>query len=999
MSSSLSSDSVLGQGSVLCSSCYRPFRLNNSGRIRRHNNNGMACPGSGSVASHRLLASVSSPGNPSEVVNDQSVVPEIEECSTPILSADLLKRLFGSKVRIIKFVPRGARTQFANTLSKAICDVVSNPDDPSVWMRLLCLPRLCLRKPERGGHGRRITLASIVKQQCSSFLDCKDVMSLCLPQASPPPNTTSTRRQRDNSTLLQRANEKLCSIVSEKLDEGDIRGAVRIACSSDVIAPFDSASFNKLKVKHPPQPCDRREFPPCVSAALRVLQQDVRTAVNSFSLGSAGGASGLRPQHLKDALSRRTGDAGSRLLIRLTDLVNIILSGSVPELVLPVLAGASLTAFNKKDGGIRPIAVGDTLRRLSAKCATKAVQEKFAGVFGPSQLGFGISGGCEAAVHASRRFTNNSKMGDVFLKLDFENAFNSIRRDHVAQCFARHAPELLPFYKMCYEKDSLLFFGSDFMLDSAEGFQQGDPLAVFGFCLGINECIRKIKSRFICAYIDDVSMADHWRVVVNDLISFKSQCESIGLKLNDPKSELCIVREDIPSEEIIREFRSVCPSISITDTTDLTLLGSPIGDNALSAVMEEKLASTSQLCNRVKLLRRHDAFYLLKNCLFMPKLLYMFRTAPTFNVQCLLSSFEQLLRVALENVCNVSFSESSWAQATLPCRLGGLGIPSPTVVAPSAFLASSHSTENLVCALLCVDSLPPDPLSSLARQAWSNLLGHDCSPTDPSKQASWTTPVQVQALKRLLSNSDQLTVSRLQGCSAPGAGDWLNAIPSGSLGLRLNDEQFSVAVGFRLGAPVCVAHKCVCGAEVEPTAQHALSCKKLRSRLSRHSRGNDVILRGLASADLPSTLEPPGLCLSDGKRPDGLTLFPWSRGKSLAWDFTCVNRLAASYSRNATAPGSVIAACAEEKKFKKYSELDRDYITQPVAVESLGGLGPSTLDFLCDLGRRISTISGNKRATEFLRQRIGIAVQAGNAACVKESISFTDPVPRREELI
>ena len=117
-------------------------------------------------------------------------------------------------------------------------------------------------------------------------------------------------------------------------------------------------------------------------------------------------------------------------------------------------------------------------------------------------------------------------------------------------------------------------------------------------------------------------------------------------------------------------------------------------------------------------------------------------------------------------------------------------------------------------------------------------------------------------------------------------------------------------------AHLSVLHR-MCGAEVEPTAQHALSCKKLRSRLSRHSRGNDVILRGLASADLPSTLEPPGLCLSDGKRPVGLTLFPWSRGKSLAWDFTCVNRLAASYSRNATAPGSVIAACAEEKKFKK----------------------------------------------------------------------------------
>ena len=244
---------------------------------------------------------------------------------------------------------------------------------------------------------------------------------------------------------------------------------------------------------------------------------------------------------------------------------------------------------------------------------------------------------------------NDLSSGDVFLKLDFQNAFNSIRRDHVAECFAQHAPELLPFYKLCYERDSLLFFGPDFTLDSAEGFQQGDPLAVFGFCLGINDCLRKVKSRFLCAYIDDVSIAGNWRT--SPLIT---DCEPIGLKLNGSKSELCIVRED-PLEEIPRAFRSVCPSISFTSSEDLILLGSPIGANALGSVMADKLASTTKFCHRVELLHRHDAFFLLKNCLFMPKLLYMFRTAPTFNNSCLLDSFEQQLRVALDTVCNVNF--------------------------------------------------------------------------------------------------------------------------------------------------------------------------------------------------------------------------------------------------------------------------------------------------------------------------------------------------------
>ncbi|KAJ4428359.1 hypothetical protein ANN_24378 [Periplaneta americana] len=44
-------------------------------------------------------------------------------------------------------------------------------------------------------------------------------------------------------------------------------------------------------------------------------------------------------------------------------------------------------------------------------------------------------------------------------------------------------------------------------------------------------------------------------------------------------------------------------------------------------------------------------------------------------------------------------------------------------------------------------------------------------------------------------------------------------------------------------------------------------------------------------------LEPSGINRSDGKRPDGLTLISWSKGKSLRpiWDFTCVDTLALSH--------------------------------------------------------------------------------------------------------
>ena len=52
---------------------------------------------------------------------------------------------------------------------------------------------------------------------------------------------------------------------------------------------------------------------------------------------------------------------------------------------------------------------------------------------------------------------------------------------------------------------------------------------------------------------------------------------------------------------------------------------------------------------------------------------------------------------------------------------------------------------------------------------------------------------------------------------------------------------------------------------------------------------NDVVTRALQKAGLPLVLEPPGLDRGDGSRLDGKTVFPFSGGRSLVWDCTCVD--------------------------------------------------------------------------------------------------------------
>ena len=55
---------------------------------------------------------------------------------------------------------------------------------------------------------------------------------------------------------------------------------------------------------------------------------------------------------------------------------------------------------------------------------------------------------------------------------------------------------------------------------------------------------------------------------------------------------------------------------------------------------------------------------------------------------------------------------------------------------------------------------------------------------------------------------------------------------------------------------------------------------------------NETIHRALVSGGVPAVLEPVGVCCNDGKRPDGISLIPWSRGLPLLRDFTCSDTLA-----------------------------------------------------------------------------------------------------------
>ena len=136
-----------------------------------------------------------------------------------------------------------------------------------------------------------------------------------------------------------------------------------------------------------------------------------------------------------------------------------------------------------------------------------------------------------------------------------------------------------------------------------------------------------------------------------------------------------------------------------------------------------------------------------------------------------------------------------------------------------------------------------------------------------------------------------------------------------------------------------------------------------------------------------SSFEPVGSLLKDGRRPDGLTLTPWSGGPVLVWGFTCISRLAYSNLHQGIIPGSSAATEAEARKRYHYSDLSSTVTFETIAIETLGGIGRTSIEFIKDLAGKIKEATSEKLALKHLKQRLDLAIQRGNAGCILKALS------------
>ena len=128
----------------------------------------------------------------------------------------------------------------------------------------------------------------------------------------------------------------------------------------------------------------------------------------------------------------------------------------IPEHLRPYFFGARLIPIAKKDGGIRPIAIGTIFHKLISSAIMCNLKEKLPITFSPVQFGVGMPGGAENIVHGIRNLLSVTIQTGHWSHWTLPNAFNSVSRVAFLKQVQDKFPSILPWVWQCYGQHSHL---------------------------------------------------------------------------------------------------------------------------------------------------------------------------------------------------------------------------------------------------------------------------------------------------------------------------------------------------------------------------------------------------------------------------------------------------------------------------------------------------------------------------------------------------------------
>ena len=146
-----------------------------------------------------------------------------------------------------------------------------------------------------------------------------------------------------------------------------------------------------------------------------------------------------------------------------------------------------------KNPGVRPIGVGEVLRRIIGKTISAMFKEEIKEAAGPLQVCAGHSAGAEAAIHAMSQVFDEEGTDGVLL-IDATNAFNQMNRAVAMHNIRITCKEVASYIINSYRSPSRLFISGGGEILSQEGTTQGDPLAMPWYAINTVHMIHSLRA-------------------------------------------------------------------------------------------------------------------------------------------------------------------------------------------------------------------------------------------------------------------------------------------------------------------------------------------------------------------------------------------------------------------------------------------------------------------------------------------------------------------------
>ena len=650
--------------------------------------------------------------------------------------------------------------------------------------------------------------------------------SAAIPAAGAPQTNPSLLSPTVPSMLSPYHQRRLRKLVGEL----QMKKAANMVRQQASIAPITDAVVDELRRKHPAGPL--HPFGPATGNVPPVLSREVIGSkldilVQRLDSQSSPGISGWSPNLVKKAYRTKSF---KRFLI---DLTIQMWAGTAKG--ARMLCASRLTPLQQGDK-IRPIACGELFYRMLTRLLLQMVQ--VSEYLLPNQLGIGTIGGIEPMVETlQREVETETDVERYAYLLDFSNAFNNASRVCAATALRDSACPLYRLAKWSYNEPSPLVLGGQgqqplVVLESTEGFRQGDPLSPFLFSLVLKPFLSQLQqetSDRSLAYLDDV-------MVVSQDPNRMHRIEEIfaaPLGMDRPTHGLILN---------VRKTRCVPISTVRSSDTGLCAFGTIFGPEvARRRFLMEKVSAIKTSVARLHQLPAQQGMALARTC-FVPEINHLLRTMDCSGLDGVLHELDEAFFGYVDHLRGVDASRCQRDAKvqriySFPLSMGGLGLFSSREIRPAA-RAACRATATYVLGVLAGDT---DGFVNLA----------------PPRQKERTGEIFGAAREQWLStlSMDERVVFLDQATRCGSA--WIHAQPRfGSTHRALSDRQMAAALNLRVLVPPGSSPACaLCGGP--NTIGHIESCPRRGTQVVwRHDQVRDLVISGLRASGRMATAEP-----------------------------------------------------------------------------------------------------------------------------------------------